>query len=137
MKWKYIDDIIDTLPAENRRNILETMKKYGDNKWWRSKDPIYVARYQVFEPILMVPFDKYHKGIEKLLGRPVYTHEFGLDYEGLKREAEEAIRKLKKGESLKQTPEYQAKKVAESIRQLADYASKKGKKVIIAEVNDK
>ena len=135
MKWKYIDDVIDTLPQENKKNILNTMKKYGDNKWWNSNDPLYVARYQVFEDILMVPFDRYHEGIEKLLGRPVYTHEFGLNAEGLKQEVREAIKKLEGGKSLEQTDEYQAQRVVESFKQLADYMGSRDKKVIVARID--
>ena len=137
MEWKYIDDIIGTLPDENRRNILKTMQKYGENKWWNSNDPLYVARYQIFEDILMVPFDRYHEGIEKLLGRPVYTHEFGLNPEELRQEARQAIQKLEKGESLEQSPDYQARKFGEGMKQLADYMGSKGEKIIIAEVVNK
>lgn len=137
MKWQYIDQILDTLPPENKRNVLQTMTKYGDNKWWNSNDPLYVARYQVFEDILMVPFDRYHEGIEKLLGRPVYTHEFGLNVEGLKQEAREAIRKLEEGRSLKQAKEYQAQKVVDSFKLLADYMASKDKKVIVATIDRK
>jgi hypothetical protein len=33
-----------------------------------------------------VPFEVFHEAIEKALGRPVWTHEFGLNMEGLKKE---------------------------------------------------
>ncbi len=79
----------------------------------------------------MVPFNIFHEGIEKLLGRDVYTHEFGMNTEGLKREARVAIEKLGRGESLKQTPEYQSQKVEDAINSLTEFARKKGKTLII------
>lgn len=39
-----------------------------------------------FEEVFPVPFDIFHEAIEKTLGRPVFTHEFGLNREGLKKE---------------------------------------------------
>ncbi len=30
-----------------------------------------------------MPFDVFHEAIEKVLHRPVYTHEFGLNYVGI------------------------------------------------------
>lgn len=34
-----------------------------------------------------VPFDLIHARLEELIGRPVWTHEFGLNWEGLMKEA--------------------------------------------------
>lgn len=33
-----------------------------------------------------MPFQVFHEAIEKALGRPVFTHEFGLNREGLQKE---------------------------------------------------
>lgn len=44
------------------------------------------AEFQLFERRLCMPFDVFHEAIEKTLGRPVFTHEFGLNREGLKME---------------------------------------------------
>ena len=33
-----------------------------------------------------MPFDLFHKSIEAALGRPVFTHEFGMNRDGLTRE---------------------------------------------------
>lgn len=125
MEWKYIDDVIDSLPEENKRAVLDTMRKYGDNKWWMSNDLLEVARYQIFEPILMVPFSRFHEGIEKLLGRPIYTHEFGVNYEGLKAEANEAIQRLERGENQERSIDYKAQKIAEGFRRLYDVMKKR------------
>ncbi len=93
-------------------------------------DPVEIAKYQLFERILMVKFDKFHEGVEKLLGRPVYTHEFGLNYDGLKEEAEKAIALLNSGESLETSKEYKIKKLQESIDSLSSYYDKTGKESI-------
>lgn len=37
--------------------------------------------------IMTMPFDKIHQRIEELVGRPVWTHEMGLNWAGLVEEA--------------------------------------------------
>jgi hypothetical protein len=44
------------------------------------------AGFQLFEERLCMPFDVFHEAIEQALGRPVFTHEFGLNVEGLRAE---------------------------------------------------
>ncbi len=127
---KHIDDNLDELPPENRKRVEETIAKYLNYKWWRSEDSVEIAKYQIFEKILMVKFDIFHEGLEKLLGRPVYTHEFGLNYDGLKEEATKAIVLMESGESLETSDEYKIKKVQESINSLSDYCVKNNKKLI-------
>ena len=34
----------------------------------------------------VLPFDVFHEAVGQALGRPVYTHEFGLNREGLQQE---------------------------------------------------
>jgi len=46
-----------------------------------------VAELELLRGPLMIPFDKLHKRIEELVGRPVWSHELGLDYDGLIEEA--------------------------------------------------
>lgn len=54
--------------SENgRNNIFKTMEKYGDNKWWEFEDKREMAKWQIFEPILMVDFSDFHEGVESLL----------------------------------------------------------------------
>lgn len=45
-----------------------------------------IAEFQMEQDRLCVPFDIFHKAIEKTLGRPVFTHEFALNREGLRKE---------------------------------------------------
>lgn len=53
------------------------------SKEWENWTPEQVVRFQLFQKRLCMDFGHFHKSIETVLGRPVYTHEFGLDYEGL------------------------------------------------------
>lgn len=56
---------------------VQTVKaKYGDNKWWKSKDSREVALGQLQEEIMVMDFGDFHKAVEEACGRPVWTHEF-------------------------------------------------------------
>ena len=70
---------------EAAKKVQAIRSKY-ENKWWESSDPFEVAWGQLNEPALIMDFGKFHEAIEKALGRPVYSHEFGLNAEGLKEE---------------------------------------------------
>lgn len=45
-----------------------------------------IAEFQMEQDYLCMPFDVFHKAITEALGRPVYTHEFGLNRDGLRKE---------------------------------------------------
>jgi hypothetical protein len=51
--------------------------------WWKSKTHREIAKFQLFTEELSLPFDVFHEAIEKSLARPVWTHEFGLNYDGI------------------------------------------------------
>lgn len=57
-------------------------------KWWEGKTDFEIAHMQMFTVELCCPFDVFHKAIEGALGRPVWTHEFGMNWNGI---AEELI----------------------------------------------
>jgi hypothetical protein len=57
--------------------------QFYDTEWWKEKSYREIAFYQLFTVELMCPFDIFHEAVEKSLGRPVFTHEFGLNYDGL------------------------------------------------------
>lgn len=57
-----------------------------DTGWWKNKTPEQIVRFQLFEPLLCMPFNDFHWAVEKALGRAIWTHEFGLNYDGLKKE---------------------------------------------------
>jgi len=54
-----------------------------DTEWWKAKSHREIAEFQLFTAELCCPFGVFHEAIEKSLGRPVFTHEFGLNYEGI------------------------------------------------------
>ena len=47
-----------------------------DSKCWESWDNAKVARLQLFQNYLFLPFGKFHEAVEEILCRPVWTHEF-------------------------------------------------------------
>lgn len=56
-----------------------------DSECWREWTPEQRVRFQLFEDRLCMPFSEYHKAIEEVLGRPVWTHEFA-SIDGLRKE---------------------------------------------------
>jgi hypothetical protein len=60
--------------------------RFADTKWWETVSNKEIVAFQLFENKLCLPFDRYPAAIEDVLGRPVYTHEFGLNVEGLRAE---------------------------------------------------
>lgn len=57
-----------------------------DSGWWKGKSAREIVTLQLFEPLLCVPFNVFHSAVEECLRRPVFTHEFGLNWDGLKKE---------------------------------------------------
>jgi hypothetical protein len=54
--------------------------------WWENLSYREIAGVQLFITELCCPFDVFHEAVEKSLGRPVFTHEFGLNYGGICKE---------------------------------------------------
>jgi len=54
-----------------------------DSGVWREWTDRQRAEFQLSEDLLCMPFDVFHESVEKALGRPVWTHEFGLNRDGL------------------------------------------------------
>jgi hypothetical protein len=59
---------------------------FYDSRAWEPMDYVSRAKFQMLQPLLCMPFTVFHEAIEKTLGRPVWTHEFGLNESGLKEE---------------------------------------------------
>lgn len=57
-----------------------------DTKWWEECSYKQIAYFQLFTAELCCPFDIFHEAVQKSLGRPVFTHEFGLNYQGICKE---------------------------------------------------
>lgn len=60
--------------------------KLGESKWWVGMPARDVAIFQMHAELLCMPFDIFHKAVTDALGRPVFTHEFGLNHDGLIKE---------------------------------------------------
>lgn len=58
----------------------------ANSNWWEGKDARTIAEFQLFTAELACPFSVFHEALEKVLGRPVFTHEFGLNYDGIVQE---------------------------------------------------
>jgi len=58
----------------------------AESKFWEGMTHRQIAEFQMCECKLCMPFPVFHEAVEKTLGRPVYTHEFGLNFQGLKDE---------------------------------------------------
>ncbi len=59
---------------------------FCENRLYEGMTARQIAEFQMEQDRLCVPFDVFHEAIEKALGRPVYTHEFGLNRDGLLKE---------------------------------------------------
>src|SRR3989344_81340 len=99
---EYIDSALmrskyDHEGNEIRTNILGAIERAGDNKWWKSDDPLEAARGQLYENILIIPPGLFHTGLNLLLDRPVWDHEICFCIEDLREEGKVAIERRKKG----------------------------------------
>jgi hypothetical protein len=54
--------------------------------WWENADAKTIAAFQLKEKLLCMPFDKFHAAVEEALGRTVWAHEFGMNWNGLQEE---------------------------------------------------
>jgi len=57
-----------------------------DSEFWKDMSYRAQAEFQMNTNRLCMPFDVFHEAMEKTLGRSVWTHEFGLNPEGLRKE---------------------------------------------------
>ena len=58
-----------------------------ESGWWRDKTPGEIVIFQLYEDRLCMDFGDFHAAVEKVLKRPVWTHEFA-DFESLQAEFE-------------------------------------------------
>lgn len=49
----------------------------ANTRWWVECSHEEIVRFQLFTRELCMPFEVFHEAMEKTLGRPVWTHEFG------------------------------------------------------------
>lgn len=67
----------------------EAIAKF-DTGWWKDATPEEIVEFQLYEERLCMPFSDFHAAVERVMGRPVFTHEFASknlveDYERIKR----------------------------------------------------
>lgn len=72
----------DATHSIGRERALEL----ADSHWWELCTAREIAEFQMFTRELCCPFDVFHKALEEALGRPVWTHELGLNAEGIRQE---------------------------------------------------
>ena len=58
----------------------------ADSEWWKERTHREIAGFQLFVKELCCPFDVFHEAVEKSLGRSVWTHEFGMNLDGIQDE---------------------------------------------------
>lgn len=73
--------IIEPITEEEAIRIYDT-KEYEK---WSDKE---IVSAMLYGRRLCMPFDVFHAAIERVLGRPVYTHELGLNWDGIVKEFE-------------------------------------------------
>ena len=84
----YLEEILgiraanDPVYFEKCINVMNQYEKSG-NEWWLSANPIELAKHQVDESILLIPFDVLKDALIKVLGRNVDNNEISYTNEVL------------------------------------------------------
>lgn len=60
--------------------------RLANSRFWENLTFRERALFQLFEERLCMPFPVFQEAVEKSIGRPVFTHEFALNVEGLQKE---------------------------------------------------
>lgn len=55
----------------------------AESEWWKGVAPRRICEFQLFTAELSMDFSAFHAALEACLKRPIWTHEFGLNYDGL------------------------------------------------------
>lgn len=59
---------------------------FGEAELWKAMSLQERAIFQMEQDMLCMPFGVFHEAVEKTLRRPVYTHEFALNRDGIRGE---------------------------------------------------
>jgi len=89
-------DYVETLGLKNEFTKIRTIKlldSYEELKWWLSTNIKAKAYGQLFESKLIIPFDDMCKGVNKILERSVFTHEYGIYLEKVRNKVTESVLK--------------------------------------------
>lgn len=90
-------DFWDKLNEELRTGLREVARKYGNNRWWESDDPVTILRHQVEEPFQVVSFPVYLDMLGVFLERPVCHLDFAFNYSQIKEEVRMAVKRRERG----------------------------------------
>jgi hypothetical protein len=61
----------------------EAAIKIAKSEIWKEWSFVERAKFQMLEERLCMPFGIFHEAVEKTLNRPVFTHEFALNRDGI------------------------------------------------------
>jgi hypothetical protein len=50
--------------------------EFAESRIWENWTDHQIVNFQLFQDLLCIDFTRFHEAIEKVLHRPVYTHEF-------------------------------------------------------------
>jgi len=56
----------------------EEAKAFEDTEQAKCMDDLEIVKFQLYQELLCVSFERFHKALEKVLDRPVFTHEFAF-----------------------------------------------------------
>lgn len=59
---------------------------FSESKAYEGMSHEKIAEFQINQDKICMPFEVFHEAVEKTIGRPVYTHEFGMNLKGIKAE---------------------------------------------------
>lgn len=69
-----------------RQLTREEAIAFGDSGIWKEWTHEQICDFQMWQEKLCVPFAVFQESVEKTLGRPVWTHEFGMAYGEMQQE---------------------------------------------------
>lgn len=71
-----VEEVVRAAREQDRFLWVEHAKRKYLGEWWRSCDPYTLASMQLREPVLLIPFSRFHEAVELVLGREVRVEEF-------------------------------------------------------------
>lgn len=83
--WIGVDRLLWRLDMRDWQKSIgrDAAIKLYESGWWKDKTAREVAEFQMHIAELCMPFGDFQMAVQGALGRPVWTHEFGLDMDGL------------------------------------------------------
>jgi hypothetical protein len=57
-----------------------------ESKFWEGMSAIEIAKFQMEAQLMCIPFEIFFAALKVALGRPIFYHELGLNWHGIKAE---------------------------------------------------